>query len=85
VVEVRKEGKVLAVLGKGAVFGEIAFLLQGRRTADVYAVTPGVRILALRQKALTQLIESESQMAARFLLNLSRILCVKLAGGRMPE
>lgn len=85
VVEVRKEGRVVAVLTRGAVLGEIAFMLQGRRTADVFAASAGVRILALRHKSLTQLIESESKVAARFLLNFTRILCVKLAGGRRPD
>lgn len=82
VVEVRREGRVLAVLSKGNVFGEVAFLLQGRRTADVIAVSGEVRVLALRQKALSQLIDSESGVAARFLLNLSRILAMKLLPSR---
>jgi len=37
------------------------------------------KIIALRERALNELIASESKLAARFLLNLARIACLKLA------
>jgi predicted GNAT family N-acyltransferase len=78
-VEVVRGGEVVSVLPRGSVFGEISFLLQRRRTADVFAASSDVRILCIREKGLTELIRSGSQVAARLLLNLARILAEKLA------
>lgn len=58
-VEVIRAGKSIALLTRGAVFGEIAFLLGIERTADVVAVGE-IRVIALRERALNQLIASES-------------------------
>jgi GNAT superfamily N-acetyltransferase len=76
-VEVLRDGKSVTLLTRGAVFGEIAFLLGIERTADVVAVG-ATRVIALRERALNELIASESKLAARFLLNLARIACMKL-------
>jgi predicted GNAT family N-acyltransferase len=76
-VEVMRDGKSVALMTRGAVFGEIAFLLGVDRTADVVAVGD-TRVIALRERALNELIASESKLAARFLLNLARIACLKL-------
>lgn len=75
-VEVMR-GKSIALLTRGAVFGEIAFLLGIERTADVVAVGE-TRVIALRERALNELIASESKLAACFLLNLAHIACLKL-------
>ena len=77
-VEVRDDGEVLATLGKGEVLGEMAFLLASPRSADVYAVSEGVRILSTDEKTLRQLVETEPTAAAKFLLNLSKSLCLRL-------
>lgn len=76
-VEVIRDGKSVALMTRGAVFGEIAFLLGIERTADVIAVGD-TKVIALRERALNELIASESKLAARFLLNLARIACLKL-------
>jgi hypothetical protein len=78
-VEVIRDGRHVALMTRGEVFGEIAFLLGGDRTADVLAATEA-KIIALRERALNELIASESKIAARFLLNLARIACLKLTG-----
>lgn len=87
-VEVRRDGQPIALLPRGSVFGEVAFLLGIDRTADVVAVTEA-RVISLRERALNDLIASESNIAARFLLNLARIVCLKLAeqgeGGAPPS
>ncbi len=75
--EVIRDGHLVALMTRGAVFGEIAFLLGIERTADVVAVGE-TKIIALRERALNELIASESKLAARFLLNLARIACLKL-------
>jgi CRP-like cAMP-binding protein len=76
-VEVMRDSKSVALMTRGAVFGEIAFLLGIDRTADVIAVGD-TKVIALRERALNELIASESKLAARFLLNLARIACLKL-------
>jgi CRP-like cAMP-binding protein len=78
-VEVVRDGRHVALMTRGEVFGEIAFLLGRDRTADVLAATEA-KVIALRERALNELITSESKIAARFLLNLARIACLKLAG-----
>ncbi|MEZ5831118.1 MAG: cyclic nucleotide-binding domain-containing protein [Dongiaceae bacterium] len=76
-VEVVRDGLLVALMTRGSVFGEIAFLLGIDRTADVLAVGD-TKVIALRERALHELIASESKLAARFLLNLARIACLKL-------
>jgi CRP-like cAMP-binding protein/predicted GNAT family N-acyltransferase len=76
-VEIVRDGHLVALMTRGSVFGEIAFLLGVDRTADVVAVGD-TTVIALRERALNELIASESKLAARFLLNLARIACLKL-------
>jgi hypothetical protein len=78
-VEVRAGDEVLATIEPGEVFGEIAFLLGRPRTADVYAVTEGTRVLSLSESSLNQLIDDDPGVAAKLLLNVSRMLCWRLA------
>ncbi len=79
-VEVRVDDRPVARLGPGQPFGEIAFLLQARRTADVVARDDAVRVIALSERVLQRLIGSNSELAAKFLLNLSRTLALKVMG-----
>jgi hypothetical protein len=78
-LEVRDDDQaVLAVLSAGDVFGEMAFLLERPRTRDVYAVTDRVRILSLSDAKLRDLTNSDPTIAARLLLNISKMLCLRL-------
>lgn len=77
-VEVVRDGHHVALMTRGGVFGEVAFLLGGERTADVVAATEA-KVISLRERVLNDLIASESKIAARFLLNLARIVSLKLA------
>jgi CRP-like cAMP-binding protein len=77
-LEVREDDTIHAVLGPGDVFGEMAFLLERPRTRDVYAVTDGVRILSLSEANLRQLIKSDPDIAAHLLLNISKMLCLRI-------
>jgi len=77
-VEVRDGDTPLAVFGPGAVFGEMAFLLERPRSKDVYAVTDDVRVLSLSEATLRQLITSDPAIAANLLLNISKMLCLRL-------
>jgi CRP-like cAMP-binding protein len=77
-LEVRHRGKLMNILGPGDVFGELAFLLELPRQSDVYAATTGVRILSLSDGTLHKLLAEEPTLAAKLLLNISRMLCGRL-------
>lgn len=78
-VEVRLPGAVrpLAVLDVGQVFGEIAFLADTHRTADVTALTES-RVLVLSRGYLQRLMKAVPDLASKLLFNLSRVLCERL-------
>ena len=63
--DVRNDGDLLRSLGAGDVFGEIALLASGRRTATVVATTP-MRLLTLFTRDL-QRIERRSPEVAEAL------------------
>ena len=63
--EVRKDGKLLRTLGTGDVFGEIALLVSGRRTATVVATSP-MRLLGVFTREFRQ-IERRAPDAAQAL------------------
>lgn len=77
-LEVRNGGNPVAVLRPGDVFGEMAFLLERPRSSDVYAVTDGARVLSLSESNLRDLIETDAPIAAQLLLNISKMLCMRL-------
>jgi cyclic nucleotide-binding protein len=77
-LEARDGDRLLRVMSAGDVFGEIAFLLGQPRSADVYAATDGVRVLSLSEGTIRNLIERDPSVAARLLLNISKILCLRL-------
>ena len=76
-LEVRDGDKLLSVFSPGDVFGEMAFLLDRPRTADVYAATDG-RVLSLSEGTLRKSIDSDSQVAAHLMLNVAKILCTRI-------
>lgn len=61
-VEVRKSGEVLASLGPGDVFGEIALVNHRLRNASVVAST-AIRALRLEDAAVQTLVEQDSSFA----------------------
>jgi hypothetical protein len=76
-LEVRDGDTLLRVLSPGDVMGEIAFLLEQPRSADVYAATDA-RVLSLSEGTLRELIESDPDVAAHLLLNVSKMLCRRI-------
>ena len=77
-LEARDDGRVVGVLAAGEAFGEMAFLLEAPRQFDVYAATAGVRVLSLSEGRLRKMIAEDPVVAAKLLLNLSKMLCVRL-------
>ncbi|MCJ7670817.1 MAG: cyclic nucleotide-binding domain-containing protein [Acidimicrobiia bacterium] len=77
-LEVRDDERVVAVLSRGEVFGEMAFLLEQPRGLDIYAATDDVKILSLSEGTLRKMIAEDAVVAAKLLLNISRMLCVRL-------
>jgi CRP-like cAMP-binding protein len=69
---------VIAILGEGEMFGEMAYLLGIERSTDVYAMSDVVRIVSLREQDINKLIHSESALASKLLYNISRLLCLRL-------
>jgi len=63
--EVRLDGKPARKLGPGDVFGEIAAISSGRRTASVVATSP-MRLIALFKRDLWALERSAPEATERF-------------------
>ena len=63
--EVRLDGKPPGKLGPGDVFGEIAAISSGRRTASVVATSP-MRLIALFKRDLWALEPSAPEATERF-------------------
>jgi CRP-like cAMP-binding protein len=77
-LEVRDGSTIVNVLSTGDVFGEMAFLLERPRSFDVDAAVDGTRVLSLSEGALRKLIAEDAGVAAKVLLNVSRLLCLRL-------
>jgi predicted GNAT family N-acyltransferase len=76
--EVRDGDTVVARIGPGEVFDEIAFFLKLPRTMDVVAVAEDTRIVSFNDRTIRSLIESNSETAASLLYNISVMLCERL-------
>ncbi len=77
-LEVRDDDELIGVLTAGDVFGEMAFLLNRARAFDVYAATDDAKILSLSESTIRMMIADDTEVAAKILLNISRMLCVRL-------
>jgi CRP-like cAMP-binding protein len=73
------EGRVLLTeMHPGDVFGEMAFVTQQRRTADVTARTDA-KLLKINFDELARLRRFSPYLASRLLFNISRIVCERAA------
>lgn len=81
IAEVIKDGNPdvpIHVIGEGDAFGEIGFLIDVNRTANVIACAPS-EILVLSSEFLERFLRKSPTIAAKVLLNLSRMLAGNLA------
>ena len=62
--EVSRDGEVLRALGPGDVFGEVAVLTSGRRTADVVSATP-MSLIAIFKRDVWALERRSPEAAER--------------------
>lgn len=78
-VEVFRDGQTIARLGRGDVFGEMAFFRgEGKRWASVKAVRHS-RIVTLRRKWIDDLGQANPAGAQAILFNLARVLAERAA------
>lgn len=76
---VRDEERTLAeVEGQGELLGEVAFFAGRSRLAEVAAGSRGATVLALNERSLSRLIAKGGRGAMRFVLNVTRAVCLKL-------
>ncbi|MCP4406619.1 MAG: cyclic nucleotide-binding domain-containing protein [Gammaproteobacteria bacterium] len=79
-MEISRRGRIIARLGPGEPLGELAlFTTPGRRTADVRALTPA-RLLVLRRLFVERLLNEDSKVGARFMVNIARIMASRMVG-----
>jgi len=73
--EVSRHGQVVRELGRGDVFGEVAVLSSGRRTADVVSTTP-MSLIAIFKRDVWALERRSPEAAKR----LRGLVAERLAG-----
>jgi hypothetical protein len=78
-VQVEHEGRVVAVLGQGELFGEIAVVLDTTRTANVVAIGDDTQILLLSQNSLNRLKNRED--VTQVWRNLAHVLAARVHRG----
>ncbi len=69
-------GKTVVHLGKGDIFGEIAYILHSKRTAQVVAASPQTEVVLFSESALNEL-EQESDRTIVW-RNLARVLAQRV-------
>ena len=69
-------GKTVVLLGEGDIFGEIAYILQSKRTAEVVAASPDTEVVLFSESAFNRL-EQEADRAIVW-RNLARVLAQRL-------
>ena len=67
----------LAIMSKGQIFGEVAFISTAVRSADVNALTE-MQVLIMSKCFLTRAMRKQPEISAKVLFNLSLILAQRL-------
>lgn len=74
---VRKEGVLIATVGKGAVLGEMSLLNHAPAFATIQANSP-FKALAIEQLAFTRILDEHSRMGYKILKKIARLLALRL-------
>jgi len=74
---VRKEGQLIATVGKGAVLGEMSLLQHGPAFATIQAKGP-FKAIAIEQAAFSRLLEEHSRLGYKILKKIARLLTLRL-------
>lgn len=77
-LEVRMDDEIVNVCSSGDIVGEMAFLLESPRSADVFVAMDGTRVLSLSESNLKKMSSEDPELASKLMLNLSKLLCHKL-------
>ncbi len=72
------EPQVLTVLGRWQVFGEVALVDEGVRSASARSVRPNTRVLIIPRDKLMLLCETYPQLGYRLMRNLAADLAMKI-------
>jgi len=78
-VEAHVGDRLMSVCTPGSVVGEVAMFLDTKRTATVTAVSDG-KALALSDRVIASLMETDPHLAAKVLWNLGRCMAARLHG-----
>ena len=79
-VAVEQEGKVVRYISSGETVGELGFLLEARRSANVYVASENALVLSMDESRLKQRIKPGSSKVSRLLFNLCNILASRIVG-----
>lgn len=79
ILHVRHKNHLIALIQTGEMLGELSFLLDGQRTADVFAGENGAKVLSLNSVTLRKLISKPGTISTHLLLNISTSLAIRLA------
>jgi CRP-like cAMP-binding protein len=74
---VRKEGTLLATVGKGAVLGEMSLLNHASGFATIQAKCP-FKAIAIEQAAFARLLEEHARLGYKILKKIARLLALRL-------
>jgi CRP-like cAMP-binding protein/predicted GNAT family N-acyltransferase len=81
-VEVRDGERTIAVVRRGDVVGEMAFLLEDQRSLDVRAATDNTRVLSFRDRTVRRVLKRRNPTATQLLANLEQTVARRLSGAR---
>ena len=78
-LDVYQDGKLVHRTRAGEVIGELGFILNARRSADVYVSSEHATVLSMDESKLSKRLNSRTPGAAQMLHNLCQILAHKVA------
>ncbi len=81
-VDIYKDGGVVHRAEAGDVVGELGFLLNCRRSADVRVASSSAQVLSFDENRLKKRLNSRTPTAAQLLYNLCQILASRVASPR---